>query len=229
MVLLSLLVVVATSWGFIELAAKVVAGNTQAFDEWAVRAVRQADDPAVPIGPRWLPEAGRDATALGSIAVLTFFTLVVAGYLWLDRKFWMMLYLLAATAGGLIVSLVLKQLYDRPRQDLVPRLSEALTSSFPSGHSFLSTVVYLTLGSLLAAVISRTAIKIYVLAVAVLLSVIVGLSRLYLGMHYPTDILAGWMAGLGWALLCWMTAHWLQLHHRLETADSEVPDAAQKS
>lgn len=110
MVLLSLLVVVATSWGFIELAAKVVAGNTQAFDEWAVRAVRQADDPAVPIGPRWLPEAGRDATALGSIAVLTFFTLVVAGYLWLDRKFWMMLYLLAATAGGLIVSLVLKQL-----------------------------------------------------------------------------------------------------------------------
>lgn len=224
MVLLGLLVVVGTTWGFIELAAEVVAGDTQAFDKWAVRAVRQADDPAVPIGPHWMPEAGRDATALGSIAVLTFFTLVVAGYLWLDRKFWMMLYLLAATASGLVLSLGLKQLYDRPRQDIVPRLSEALTTSFPSGHSFLSTVVYLTLGSLLAAVIPRTAVKVYVLAVAVFLSVVVGLSRLYLGMHYPTDILAGWMAGLGWALLCWTLAHWLQRHRQLESAD---PNAAE--
>jgi undecaprenyl-diphosphatase len=221
-VLLGLLTVVATTWGFIELAAEVVAGDTEAFDHWAVRAVRQTDDPAVPIGPHWLPEVGRDATALGSIAVLSFFTLVVAGYLWLDRKFWMMLYLLVATVSGLVVSLGLKQLYDRPRQDLVPRLSEALTTSFPSGHSFLSTVVYLTLGSLLATVIPRTAVKIYVLAIAVVLAVIVGLSRLYLGMHYPTDILAGWMAGLGWALLCWMIAHWLQRHHRLETADRDV-------
>lgn len=227
-VLLGLLAVVATTWGFIELAAEVVAGDTQAFDHWAVRAVRQADDPAVPIGPHWLPEASRDATALGSIAVLSFFTLVVAGYLWLDRKVWMMLYLLVATASGLVVSLGLKQLYDRPRQDLVPRLSEALTTSFPSGHSFLSTVVYLTLGSLLATVIPRRAVKIYVLAIAVVLAVVVGLSRLYLGMHYPTDILAGWMAGLGWALLCWMIAHWLQRHHQLESADRDVapPKAA---
>ncbi len=221
-VLLGLLTVVATTWGFIELAAEVVAGDTQAFDKWAVRAVRQADNPALPIGPHWLPEVGRDVTALGSIVVLSFFTLVVAGYLWLDRKFWMMLYLLAATASGLVVSLGLKQLFDRPRQDLVPRLSEALTTSFPSGHSFLSTVVYLTLGSLLATVITRKSVKIYVLAVAVVLSVIVGLSRLYLGMHYPTDILAGWMAGLGWALLCWMIAHWLQRHRHLETADPET-------
>ncbi len=222
-VLLGLLTVGALSWGFIELAAEVVAGDTQAFDRWAVRAVRQADDPAVPLGPHWMPELGRDATALGSMGVLSLVTLVVAGYLWLDRKFWMMLYLLAATSSGLVLSLVLKQWIDRPRQDVVPRLSEAFTTSFPSGHSFLSTVVYLTLGSLLAAVIPRVAVKIYVLAVAVVLSVIIGLSRLYLGMHYPTDILAGWMAGLGWALLCWTIAHWLQRHHRLETADEPAP------
>ncbi|TWU22748.1 phosphatase PAP2 family protein [Bythopirellula polymerisocia] len=81
----------------------------------------------------------------------------------------------------------------------------------------LSAVVYLTLGSLLAASIQRRSLKFYVLAIAVLLSLIVGISRVYLGVHYPTDVLAGWIAGLVWALLCWLVARWLQQRHKVET------------
>jgi undecaprenyl-diphosphatase len=228
-VLVVTLLIVAATWGFIELAAEVWGGDTHAFDRWAVRAMRTADDPATPIGPRWLPELGRDATALGSIGVLSLFTLVVAAYLWLDRKFWMMLYLLAATASGLALSIGLKHLIDRPRQDIVPPLSEAFTTSFPSGHSFLSAVVYLTLGVLLAAATQRRRLKVYVLAVAGILTVIVGFSRLYLGMHYPTDILAGWMAGLAWALLCWLIAHWLQQHRHLEAPGESDDEAGQQT
>lgn len=212
-----LLLAAAGAGGFVYLANAVRAGDTLALDRWAVRAMRTAHDAAVPIGPRWLPETSRDATALGSIGVLSLLTLAIAGYLWLDRKFWMTLYLLAATATGLGLSLGLKHLFDRPRQTLVPPLSHAYTTSFPSGHSFLAAVVYLTLGALLATVITRKRLQVYVIVVAVTLTIMVGLSRLYLGMHYPSDIVAGWMAGAAWAVLCWVLARWLQRHHRLET------------
>jgi undecaprenyl-diphosphatase len=122
----------------------------------------------------------------------------------------MMFFTLAATIGGTFVSLLLKNLFDRPRPEIVPHLSHVMTSSFPSGHSMLAAVVYLTLGSLLAAVMPTRGLKVYVLAVAVLLTIFVGLSRIYLGVHYPTDVLAGWLAGLTWALVCWLAARWLQ-------------------
>ena len=84
----------------------------------------------------------------------------------------------------------------------------------------LSAVVYLTLGSLLAAIMPNLKLKIYVLSVAILLSVFVGISRVYLGVHYPTDVLAGWLAGLVWALLCWLIARWLQVHGKVEAGPS---------
>ncbi len=170
----------------------------------------------MPIGPPWLQEMGRDATALGGVGWLAFCTGVVAGYLWLDQRRRMMVFLLAAILGGLLVSGGLKQLFNRPRPDVVPHLSHVFTTSFPSGHSLLSAVVYLTLGSLLAASVSRRRLKAYFITVALLLTFFVGISRVYLGVHYPTDVLAGWMAGLIWALMCWMTAHWLQTRGRVE-------------
>jgi len=142
LLLAALAIVVALIWGFIELADEVLEGDTQALDAKIVRSMRRADDPSIPIGPYWVQEIGRDATALGGAGWLTFFTAVVAGYLWLDRKYRMTGFLLAATVGGLLISGALKLLFSRPRPDVVPHLSHVATSSFPSGHSLLSAVVY---------------------------------------------------------------------------------------
>jgi len=216
-VLLVMFVTIATTWAFVEIADEVVSGETHRFDRWAVSAMRSADDPGVPIGPPWLREMGRDVTALGGAASLVFFTVVVAGYLWLDDKFRLMILLLSAAVGGLILSSSLKYFFDRPRPDLSPYLSHVYTSSFPSGHSMLSAVIYLTIGSLLAAGIARIRVKVYVLSVAVTLAILVGVSRIYLGVHYPTDVLAGWLAGAAWAFSCWLFTHWLQRHRAVES------------
>ena len=215
-VLVALVVVVGGTWLFIEIADEVVEGETGAFDEWLLRALRKPDNLAEPIGPAWLHEMGRDATALGSLGWLLFFTLVIAGFLWFEGKHWLALFLLVATSSGVAVSQTLKFLFDRPRPDVVPHLSHVMTSSFPSGHSLLSAVVYLTLGVLVAADVPRTSQKVYVLCVAVMVTLIVGASRVYLGVHYPTDVLAGWLAGLVWALVCWLIARWLQRRGKIE-------------
>jgi undecaprenyl-diphosphatase len=215
-VLAVLAVGIASLWGFIEVAEEVFEGDTQAFDRWTLEAMRDPENPAEPIGPRWVEEMGRDATALGGFAWLTFTTVVISVFLWLDHKTHMMVFMLTATIGGALVSIGLKSLFARPRPDLVPHLSHVYTSSFPSGHSMLSAVVYLTLGSLLAAVMPNRKLKFYVLFVAILLTLFVGVSRVYLGVHYPTDVLAGWLAGLVWALACWLVARWLQRRGQVE-------------
>jgi undecaprenyl-diphosphatase len=218
LVLISFLVALGGAWGFIEIADEVSEGETQAIDEWVVKAMRRPDNPAEPIGPPWLEETGRDVTALGGVFWLVFFTLAVAGYLWFDQKRRLMLFLLASTFGGLLLSQGLKMAFARPRPTVVPHLAEVYTSSFPSGHSMLSAVVYLTLGSLLTTAVPRRRLKAYVLGLALLMTALIGVSRIYLGVHYPTDVLAGWTAGLVWALLCWLAARWLQRHGEVEAA-----------
>jgi undecaprenyl-diphosphatase len=215
-VLVVLAVGTAGLWSFIVMADEVLEGDTETFDHWVIHQLRDADNTADPIGPAWVEEMARDATALGGVAWLTFTIGVVSVFLWLDDKPRLMVFALAATASGAVVSLILKSLFNRPRPDLVPHLARVYTSSFPSGHSMLSAIVYLTLGSLLAAAMPNVRLKLYVLSVAVLLTTFVGLSRVYLGVHYPTDVLAGWLAGLVWALFCWLAARWLQ---RLENVE----------
>jgi undecaprenyl-diphosphatase len=117
-----------------------------------------------------------------------------------------------------LVSVLLKNLFARPRPEVVPYLSQVYSSSFPSAHSMIAAVVYLTVGSLLASVISKLSLKIYVLTVAVMLTTAVGFARIYLGVHYPTDVLAGWLAGLLWALSCWLVAHYFQNRGRIVSA-----------
>ena len=209
-VLLACLIVIGGTWGFIALADEVKEGDTQRFDDWAVRALRRSDNPAIPIGPRWLQEAGRDITALGGVTVLSLVTLAVVGYLFMVKKYGAMWLALAATVSGLILSTFLKYLIDRQRPQLVPHLSQVFTTSFPSGHSMLSAVVCLTLGALLARIAPGMLVKLYFIGVALLLTFLVGLSRVYMGVHYPTDVLAGWTAGLVWAIVCWLVARWLQ-------------------
>ncbi len=215
-VLLGLLIVVAGTWGFVALASEVLEGTTQRFDERMIRALRMADDPAVPIGPAWMEEAGRDITALGSVTIIVLVIAAVVGYLWIDRRFATSGFVILATASGFALSSALKALFRRPRPEVVPHLMRVYSSSFPSGHSIISAVVYLTLGALLARTFHQRRFKFYFLAVAVVLTGLVGVSRVYMGVHYPTDVLAGWTAGLVWATLCWLVDRHLQRRGKLE-------------
>lgn len=215
-VLLAGLALVLTIWGFLEVAEEVVEGDARTFDERILRYRRRPDDPARPIGPGWLVDAARDVTAMGSTAVLLLVVFAVVGYLFIERKRRAMWFVTVATGGGLLASTVLKYLFGRDRPDVVPQLAAVATPSFPSGHSMLSAVVYVTLGALMARLVGRGAVKAYALSVALLLTFLVGISRIYLGVHYPTDVLAGWSAGLAWALLWWLIARYLQRRGSIE-------------
>jgi undecaprenyl-diphosphatase len=221
--LVLVLLAAAALWGFLELAGEVAEGDTRAADRALLLALRNPSNPADPVGPAWLEEAMRDFTALGSIGVLSFISLGVAGYLALQRRYRALLLLLAAVAGGMVLSSLLKAGFDRPRPDLVPHGARVYTASFPSGHSLLATVVYLTLGALLARLIPDRPTRLFVLALAILLSVLVGVSRVYLGVHWPSDVAAGWMAGSAWALVWWLVARWLQRRHVVEDTEPEPP------
>ena len=208
-VLLSMLLVLLSVWGFARLSGKVGTGATQRFDESVVRALRKTEDPSQPIGPAWLAEAGRDVTALGGFTVLTLLIAAVVGFLWLIRDYRSLGLVLITTLSGVAVSLLLKSLYDRPRPNIVPHLSQVYSTSFPSGHSMLAATVFLTLGAVLAESVDSRLLKAYFMLVAVFLTFLVGARRVVLGVHYTTDVLGGWTAGLAWALVCGLIARLL--------------------
>ena len=216
-VLLGSTCVLASTWGFVLLASAVAEGHTKAFDDRLLLALRVPGDPATPIGPAWFAETARDLTALGSTSVLLLATFGVAGFLLLDRRYGAMTFVLAATLGGWALSMALKSAFERPRPDLVPHLMRVYFSSFPSGHSMMSAVVYGTLGASLSSLVPRRRLKFYFHGLAALLAGLVGASRVYLGVHYPTDVLAGWSAGVAWATLCWLVARRLQRRGAMET------------
>jgi undecaprenyl-diphosphatase len=214
-----LLVIAAGSaciWAFIELADEVGEGATRALDERLLLALRNPADTADPIGPRWVEEMARDFTALGGVGVLTLISLVTVVYLLLMRKRHAAVLLVAAIGGGILLSGLLKGGFDRPRPELVAHLSQIYTASFPSGHSMMSAVTYLTLGALLSPLHRDWTLKLFFLFAAVTITVLVGLSRIYLGVHWPTDVLAGWAAGAAWASLCWLAALWFQKRGAVE-------------
>jgi undecaprenyl-diphosphatase len=220
-VLASLLAIAAGIWLFVRLASEVVGGRARSFDNWALRSLRRADAPGEPIGPAWLAEAARDITALGSTSILLIATALACGYLLLAGKVRLMLLLLAAAASGQFLSSLLKLAIGRDRPDVVPHLTTVATASFPSGHAMLSAVVYLTLGALLARAVARRRERIFILGSAVGISLLTGASRIYLGVHYPTDVVAGWAVGTAWALGWWMLIGSLQRRRTIEPADGQ--------
>ncbi|TIL66108.1 phosphatase PAP2 family protein [Mesorhizobium sp.] len=216
-VLLAGLVIAGGLWGFEELMEVARDTTPHAFDTEIMLAFREAGQPDNPIGPQWLEGAMRDITSLGSAIVLGLITVAVIVYLLLIHKPGAAFLVFVAVAGGQALSSTLKLGIDRPRPDLVSHLADVATLSFPSGHAMLSAVTYLTLGSMASRFLPGRTTKIYLLGLAVLTTLLVGISRVYLGVHWPSDVLAGWCAGFAWAMLCWLAA-WAFQRWRGQTA-----------
>lgn len=204
--LVLVLLLTGLAWLFIEMAIVVLAGDTLQFDHNLVLALRSPNDITDPLGPTWLEEMMRDGTALGSNWILLSLSLFSAVYLYLRDRKKMALCLVVAILSGLAVAFGLKHLIARPRPDMVTHATTVYTASFPSAHAMMSTLVYFSLALILASVQSSKSIKALIYTAAVMVAFWVGFSRVYLGVHWPTDILAGWCAGAFWALLSFRLA-----------------------
>jgi undecaprenyl-diphosphatase len=218
-VLLALIVLAGGVWFFIFMTDQVLEGDTRVLDTQILLAMREPEDRNDPLGPAWVEEVGRDFTALGGAGVQVLLLSLVIGYLALIRKPHAILLVISAIVGAWILTVLLKELFDRPRPDLVPHGSYVYQASFPSGHAMSSAAFYLTLGVLLARLHVRRYIQSYFVVSALIITMIVGVSRVYLGVHWPSDVLAGWALGSVWAILCWMATRWLQRRGQVERVD----------
>jgi undecaprenyl-diphosphatase len=189
---------------FVSLAGEVSEGDTAALDTRILTSLRSEADPSRPIGPAWIEYAMLDLTALGGPTVLGLVVAGVLGFLLLQGRYHTALVILVASVGGELANSALKAVFMRPRPSVVPHLREVLSPSFPSGHAMESAIIYLTLGAMLMRISQRRVTKIYCLLVAVLLTLLVGISRVFLGVHYPTDVIGGWILGFAWATFCWV-------------------------
>lgn len=196
---------------FFWLGHEVGEDEFRAFDTSVLLALRDPADLSRPIGPGWLPEAAVEITALGGYALIFLLVLLVTGFLAVARRYGPALFLALSILSGWATSNALKSFYARPRPDIVPQLDIVHTASFPSGHAMMTTLVYLTLAAVIAGLTDRAALRLYVFAVAALIALAVGLSRLYLGVHWPSDVAAGWALGAAWAALSWLAVRALRV------------------
>jgi undecaprenyl-diphosphatase len=208
-VLLLLLLLVVMPRGFLELADEVGERQTWWMDETILLSMRNPEDVSDPLGPVWVEEMCRDITALGSVSVLVAICIAATIYLLLMGRRRAAVLVLAAVFGGLALSFLMKIGYDRPRPDVVPHGAEVHSPSFPSGHAMMAASSYFTLSALLAVIHTRRSVKTYFLFLAAGITLAVGASRAYLGVHWPSDVLAGWAAGITWAIICWLFAIWM--------------------
>jgi undecaprenyl-diphosphatase len=219
---LELCVAACCGWIFLRLAAKVKGGATKELDETILLTLRHKDNLAIPRGPRWLPQAAQDITSLGSGTNLTIASGIAVGFLCLQRRFRAAGFLVVSLGSGLMFCYLLKNFFLRERPKVVPHLAHFDPGSFPSGHSMGATVVYLTLGGIISRQTRRLLKKSYFLSVALVLTLIVGISRIYLGVHFPSDVLAGWAIGSLWSTMCTQIARWLQREGKVEAPEGSV-------
>lgn len=196
----SLLVIACGLLTFIGLAEVIENKEPHTYDERILLMMRESGNPSDPLGPHWMEELGRDVTALGGFTILSGLTFAAIGLMLLYRRPKLAILTLIAITGGTQVSAWLKNVFDRPRPDLVPHGVYVSSASFPSGHAMMAAVVYLTLGVMLARTQTSRGVRLYLVSLSVIITLLVGCSRVYLGVHWPTDVLAGWMLGGAWAV-----------------------------
>ena len=214
--LVGLLAGAALIGGFIKLAGEMLEGDTQTFDIAFLKSLRMPGDLATPIGASWLLDSMRDITALGGVTVLTLVSALAIAFLLMRGRVKQAIYTALATGGGAVMGKLLKSLFARERPEVVPHLVEVTSLSFPSGHSMNSAIVYLTLAVMISRSFDERRARMFTIGTAALLVLAIGFSRLYLGVHYPTDVLGGWTVGASWALAIGLIATRLQERHQLE-------------
>ena len=204
----------AVLWFFIDFSSEVLEGETIPIDEAILISFRSPDDPNKPLGPLWISEFFRDISGLGGPIVLGLLILATVAFYLLRRQRRTAIFVAISSLSGTVLSVFLKLAFDRPRPDLVRHLTHASGNGFPSGHAMMSALIYLTIGALIAQSTSEMRLKVFIMGVAVSLTGLVGISRVYLGVHWPSDVLAGWVAGSFWALLSWTIAQTANLENR---------------
>ena len=183
-----------------------------------MRLLRSTSGTMRPIGPSWLPAAARGGTALGSVVVLTLVVGLAAAALAARRRYGAAVVFVATAMGGFGLNEGLKQIYGRARPDPEFRWVEVDSLSFPSGHAMMSAIVYLTLVVFITREKRAPISKIPLMIAALLFCILIGLSRIYLGVHYPTDVLGGWLAAVAWLEICWIAERCLSKFRVIRTA-----------
>lgn len=217
-----ILVVAALGAGFVAIADETMEGETLHFDNAVLLALRQPQNLSIPIGPSWLLDSMTDISALGGVSLTLAVLFIISGYLLLVRKFRSVIFLVMSAGSGTLAMTLMKDLFHRPRPTVVPHLDDTSDASFPSGHSMISMIVYLSLSALLAKTTTSYKLKAYYICVAMALTVLIGFSRVYLGVHYPTDVAAGWLAGAIWAAITYIVGDWLESRGKIEGEDRSV-------
>lgn len=195
---------------FLYIAHEVGEASFEQLDASLLLALRNPLDLNDPVGPPWFAETVLEVTALGGYPLILIIMIAVIGFLCVARLFGPALFVFLAIFTGWLVSQGLKSFYARPRPDIVPQLDLVHTASFPSGHAMMSTLFYLTLATVIARLTDNAGARAYVFCVAILLSMLIGLSRIFLGVHWPSDVLAGWALGIAWAALSWLAVSMLR-------------------
>lgn len=225
----ALLVIALGATTFADLAEDMREPGGEAFDLRILHMLRPyADDPSRPWGPWWLKEAASDLTSLGGISVLALFATIAIVFLLIQRKRLSALLLVLGLAGGVALSEGLKAVFERERPPALYRATETINASFPSGHALLSAVFYLSLGVMLTRAFPERRFKIYVLCSAILITLLIGLTRIYLGAHWATDVFAGWSVGAAWAMALWLVSYAIERRQRAHHAalqDAPAPAA----
>ena len=214
----ALLIIGVGAATFIDLAGDMREGDGQAFDQAVLSWLRPYADPTRPWGPWWLKEAADDLTSLGGISVLGLFATVAVLFLVIEKKRLSAVLLVLGLIGGVLLSEGLKAMFGRERPPVAYQAVETINASFPSGHALLSAVFYLSLGVMLSRAFPRRRLKAYVLGVAIAMTVLVGVTRVYLGAHWATDVFAGWSVGAAWAMALWLISYAVERRQRARHA-----------
>ena len=215
---LGTLVALGATWIFMRIAAEVREGETQSFDVAVLRYVETHQTP-------FLDKAMIEITFLGTGVIVMMLVAVSGMFLWLTKHKHSALLLMVSTAGAILLNGLLKAGFDRPRPQVFEWGQHTVSSSFPSGHAMSAATVYMTVAYLAARLQRRHVSRVLTLFAATIVVVLIAISRLYLGVHYPTDVAAGVLIGIAWAALCMAMLEATLLYGRRRSATMRAAEA----